>query len=103
MPYILCECCFEKEQNNCDSHSRQHLIDRNYGLYIIPFVNIATAIIKGIEYGAVYHDGYIYYIRHGNREEKYSHRDYDSADAKPCSRCGSWNGKFYQYEGSSEE
>ena len=92
---ILCNNCFEKRRLSSSSSSCQDLIEKNWGLYAIPFYGPALFLARlkkeiidnCSEVWHVYING-DHEIWHENRENSYN--------KKKCKQCDSFNSYFYE-------
>ena len=58
MPTRNCSSCFDKRKERASSIDCEEILATNYGLYFVPFVNIAFLANKGVKH-IIYPDGYI--------------------------------------------
>ena len=50
MPTRNCKSCFEKRQKNASKTEYEDILDTNWGLYLVPIVNVAFWANKGIKH-----------------------------------------------------
>ncbi len=97
MPTRNCSSCFDKRKERASSIDCEEILATNYGLYFVPFVNIAFLANKGVKH-IIYPDGYIYHVYINGYHEKWSKHSKDSYHKEKCDECYTFNTDYYELE-----
>ena len=93
----LCVSCFKERQKNAQKTYDEHVLTKNWGLYLIPVVSQFAAAAK-IAKRITYPDGYDYHVYTDLHHEQWSKHQKGSDDLKRCDECGVFEGVYYQLE-----
>ena len=97
MPTRNCKSCFEKRQKNASKTEHEEILATNWGLYLVPIVNVAFWANKGVKH-IIYPDGYIYHVYINGYHEKWSKHSKSSYDMKKCDECSRFESDYYELE-----
>ena len=96
----LCVSCFQHRQNCAQTTHNEHVLTKNWGLYLIPVISQLTTISKAAK-RVKYPDGYDYHVYINGRHEEWSKHKRGIDDLKKCSECNLFHDTYYQLEALS--
>ena len=94
-----CESCFENRKKNSQSSYVEEYINTDWGLYLIPVVNLITLAGKLLKYP----NGYRYHLYIDGYHERWSKNFREKSDKQRCYNCGYYDTVYFELESWERE